>query len=176
MGRDKASLQVGGETLLDRTLREVARLTHDIVIVGGERGIPDLYPHSGPLGGLVTGLGAISGNRAVVVACDQPFLRAEVLRLLADLASGYDAVVPRVGDRIEPLHAVYGKDVWAVAERQVRHGSLRLSDLLALLNVRWVDEAAIRAVDPDALSLTNVNTPEEWEAARNLLDTPPASP
>lgn len=169
MGQDKAALPLGDETLLARTVREVARLAQEVIVVGEPHGIPDLYPGTGPLGGVVTGLGAVSGNRALVVACDQPFLRAEALRVLADVVAGYDAAVPLIGDRPEPLHAVYGRDVWAVAERRVRRGELRLRDLLSELTVRWVSEEELRAVDPDMTSVRSVNTPDEWDAARARL-------
>uniref|UniRef100_UPI003395041A NTP transferase domain-containing protein n=1 Tax=Acinetobacter baumannii TaxID=470 RepID=UPI003395041A len=56
-----------------------------------------------------TGVAAAAHDRVLVAACDMPFLRAPALRLLVERAAGYDAVVPRVGDDLETLHALYSK-------------------------------------------------------------------
>jgi molybdenum cofactor guanylyltransferase len=109
MGTDKALLQIKGETLLARTVRVVSAVATEVLIVGRTElpigmghvpAIEDVYPDTGPLGGIASGLARIGEERALVVACDLPFVRTEVLRLLLDLAPGYDAVVPRVGQGV----------------------------------------------------------------------------
>jgi molybdopterin-guanine dinucleotide biosynthesis protein A len=108
MGTDKALLEIDGETLLGRTVRVVSAVVREVLIVGrtelppglGEvAAMEDAYPGIGPLGGIAFGLEQMEAEQALVVACDLPFLRTEVLQMLLDLAPGYDAVVPRVGAR-----------------------------------------------------------------------------
>ena len=36
-GRDKSALVVGGRTILERQLTELSRVTHDLMLVGGDR-------------------------------------------------------------------------------------------------------------------------------------------
>jgi molybdopterin-guanine dinucleotide biosynthesis protein A len=47
----------------------------------------------------------------------------------------------------------------------MRAARYRLRDLLDGCNVCIVDEAELRAVDPDLRSLLNVNTPQDWQRA-----------
>lgn len=70
----------------------------------------DLYPGKGALGGIYTGLASSDSLYNLVVGCDMPFLNRDLLRYLIGIAPGFDAVIPRIDDMYEPLHAVYTKN------------------------------------------------------------------
>ena len=83
--------------------------------------------------------------------------------------AGYDAYVPAwvspSGERqVEPLHAIYTRSCIPEIEGRIREGRLKLSDLLDALNVLYLPEAEMRGYDPNLLSFSNINTPEEWAA------------
>ena len=105
-GRDKSRLVVGGRSIVERQLEALSRITDDILIVGARcppnprggvapRSVPDRVPGCGPLGGLDAALAAARDDAVVVVACDMPFVTAELLGHLLSFAPGYDVVVPR---------------------------------------------------------------------------------
>ena len=71
--------------------------------------VVDIYPGSGFLGGIFSGLSATNSDWGLVVACDIPFLNSELLTYLNSLREGYDAVVPVLKSRPEPTHALYSK-------------------------------------------------------------------
>ncbi|MBM3925702.1 MAG: molybdenum cofactor guanylyltransferase [SAR202 cluster bacterium] len=98
MGVEKASLLVGGRTMLSRVVEAVSSVAEEVLVVRavGQR-LPDLKgyevrivedeePHGGPLGGLVSGLRAVKGQWALVVGCDMPFLDQRLLQWLVDVA------------------------------------------------------------------------------------------
>ncbi len=170
MGTDKADLLLDGESLLARTVRELRRISDDVIVAGrgevriaGVRAVSDDPPRIGPLGGLAASLRIVRGSHAVVAAVDHPRLDAAVLRGLADLIADYDAVVPRVGGHTHPLHAVYTASVSAVARTQIDAGQGALHTLLDHLHVRWVDEDEMRRLDPNLRSLRDVDSPDDWE-------------
>jgi len=174
MGCDKASLVLNGETLLARTTRVLQEVVGSVSIVGwpGDREaqpgvsyLPDRCPGQGPLVNLAFALSHLQCPYALVVACDLPFLRADVLRYLLAVAPGWDAVVPCVAGRAQPLHAVYSRGVADSAQQVLQDGERRLSALLDRLTVHWIEEHEIIQLDPDLRSLTNVNTSEQWQAA-----------
>lgn len=182
MGTDKASLRLGGETLLARTIHVVSQVSGDVLVIGRAQGndtssaryIADDIPDSGPLSGILTGLRQAKYPYAAVVACDMPFLNANVLRLLTEAAEGYDVAVPRLDGRVHPTLAVYGRSCIRVIERQIAREDLALSTLLTELRVAWVEEDEIRRVDPLARSFRNVNTPREWHEAQREVEDGPA--
>ena len=92
------------------------------------------------------------------VACDLPLLRPALVRRLLDLASGFDACVPVVDDRLVPTCAVYHQRVVAVADRLVLARQLRASSLADAVHARHVSEEELREVDPELESFYDCNT------------------
>lgn len=172
MGRDKAWLELGGRPLIAHVAEVMREVADEVLVVAnderyatlGHRVVPDRFPDGGALGGIATGVGAAAHDRVLVVACDMPFLRADVWRLLIARSEGADAVVPRTGGEWETLHALYTKACLAPMERALGAGRLRVISFFPDVRVREVGEADLRALDPDLRALTNVNTPEELAA------------
>ncbi len=131
------------------------------------RWLPDRYGAIGPLGGIATGLDASTGW-ALIVACDLPLLNPTVLAALLAVAwqtegeGAWDAVVPVVAGRPEPLHALYHARCLPAALARIERGERRASAFLADVRVRYVAEAELRQWDPALRSFTNVNRPAEW--------------
>ena len=74
-----------------------------------------------------------------------------------------DAVVPRTGEKVHPLCALYRREpVRTVARRRLAAGELALVGLLEELNVSYLGGSDLHAVDPDGSALFNANTPEEF--------------
>lgn len=176
MGQDKALLPFGEDTLLGWVARRVGLVCPRVLVVAREPDaypgfevVVDRFPGCGPLGGLHAGLLEARTEVGLCVACDLPFLEPALLSLLLDRVRGYDAAVPLVGGRPEPLCAAYRREVAGVAEDLLRSTSSArgraMQDLLERLRVRSVSEEELRAVDPELVSFWNVNTFEDYRRA-----------
>ncbi len=183
LGQDKCMLLVEGQSLLDRTLGLLASLAGDLVVVSNDprrtvdlpfpvRLVPDRQPGVGALMGLYSGLHAARHDRAVAVACDMPFLSLPLLRHMVSLSVDYDVVLPRLGDLVEPLHAVYGKGCLGPMERQLSRGRRRIVSFFDDVRVCYVEQAEVDRYDPRNLSFLNVNTPDDWQRVQALLRQP----
>jgi molybdopterin-guanine dinucleotide biosynthesis protein A len=106
-------------------------------------------------------------ERAIVVACDMPFLNLRLLRHMAAAAPGYDVVVPWYGGEYEPLHAIYGIGCKEAIETLLAEGPQRIVHLYQRVRVRVITEDEVDRLD-GALSFFNVNTPDDWVGARRL--------
>ena len=181
LGRDKVQETVGNSNLLQRVLSQLASFNSDIVIVtASEKSLPqfigyqrfrivtDTYPGKGALGGIYTGLAISNSWYNLVIACDMPFLNQALLRYMIGLSAGFDAVVPRLGNLVEPLQAVYSKSCLAPIEQLLKQGNLKVSDILPLVRVRYVETEDIDRFDPKHLSIFNVNTEADLRKAREL--------
>jgi molybdopterin-guanine dinucleotide biosynthesis protein A len=181
MGRDKGTATLRGRPLVDYVLGCFSSLCDEVFIsVGANR---DLYEHweragmakliiddsldKGPVGALAAAAKRIREGEVAVSSGDSPFVRREFYEMLSEHARGFDGAVPVIGGRHEPLHAVYAASALAEWERCLREGRLRPIQAYERLNLRFVDEAECRAVDPELVSLVNLNTAEDlaaWEA------------
>lgn len=183
MGVDKAFLELGGRPLIQWTLEALAGIGQEIIIVTndpqryaglGARVEPDIIPGYGALGGIYTALARASCARVLVVACDMPFLSRPLLRYLIGLASQFDAVVPRLPEGVEPLHAVYTSACLDPIRRALARGERRIISFFPDVCLRYVDPEEIAVFDPDFRSFMNLNTPADLEAIRKLLEPPAA--
>jgi molybdopterin-guanine dinucleotide biosynthesis protein A len=179
MGRDKAALPFGNETLLARVVRIVSEVADDVVLVAREgqslperagQATPGLVVRDpaeglGPLAGIAAGLGAIRGPRALVVACDMPLLRPALARRLLELLGGADALVPVVEGFPVPTCAVYARAMAGHARELVAARELRPRAFLAKVETRFVPAEELRDVDPALESFRDCDTEEDYRAA-----------
>jgi molybdopterin-guanine dinucleotide biosynthesis protein A len=120
MGRDKAMLPFGDETMLQRVVRILTQTASPIVVsAAAEQALPSLDaavrivrdPASGrgPWQGIAAGLRAVGDEAefAFVTTCDAPFLRPKWVARLADLIGDRAAAVPWIDWYWQPLSAVY---------------------------------------------------------------------
>jgi molybdopterin-guanine dinucleotide biosynthesis protein A len=178
MGSDKGLLPFGGRRLIEVVLETLRPLFPEIIIVANEPaayaafGVPvmtDRFPGHGPLGGIHAALCASRSPHTFCIACDMPFPNSAVITHLVSLAPGYDAVVPHSREGYEPLHAVYGWSCLTPVEAMLHARRLRVDALFAAVRVRFVDATELSPLDPTERWFTNVNTPDDLEAARRLL-------
>jgi len=170
MGRDKATLPFAGEALVARVSRLVSQAVDEVVWVARPgQDLPattatvvrDAEEGLGPLSALAAGLRAVSGDLVFVTACDTPLLRPAVAARLFDLAGAHDACVPVLGGVAMTLCAVYRRTVADEAERLVAARQLAVRGLLDRVNVKRVDAAAFRDIDPQLDSFLSCDTPAQ---------------
>jgi len=178
-GKDKALEEIGGRSLIERVIERLSLLGNEIIVVTSSSDqLPDLrvkrvidsYPGRGNLVGLYSGLKAVSSSHALVVGCDMPFLNVALLRHLIALSTGFDVVIPRIGDEVEPLHAVYSKNCLAPIEATLGEGKRRIVDFFPAVKVRYIERADIDKFDPQRLSFFNINSEADLVPARTLLE------
>lgn len=172
MGRDKASLPFAESTMLAKVVSVAQQLAPRVLIVkaGGQKlpeipskvtVVDDQFPDEGPLRGIVTGLTALPSNvkRMMVLGCDMPLIEAEVLDPLFDQLKDFDAVIPEVEGRAQPLAAVYQAWVLPILQKSLDSGNRKMLTSIQALNIRWIDL-------PPSAALDNVNTPADYAQAK----------
>jgi len=181
LGHEKALETVDNRSLIQWVVFFLSFFNSDIIIVTAAKqffprfvGYPklrivtDAYPGKGPLGGIYTGLATSDSFYNLVVACDMPFLNRALLDYMIQISASFDLVVPRLGDMVEPLHAVYSKGCLAPIEGLLKQGNLKIHELFTLVRVRYVEATEVNRFDPKHLSFFNVNTEADLKMAREI--------
>ncbi len=188
MGTDKALLSISGRTMLEVIAERVSLVANDVFVVAddgdkyvefGLRVVPDVIRGAGSLGGIFSALLQAKHDVCLVVACDMPLLNVELLRYLVESLGQYDVVIPSLAagrsdqsayETLDTMHAVYRKSALPALEQRIRAGEFKIATALQNLDLLRVPEETIRRLDPQLLSLFNVNTPEDYEFARSILE------
>ncbi len=180
MGRDKAKLLLGRETMLDRQLRMLRPVCRSVAVLGPRAIVtgldvpvfPDEMPGRGPLGGIFTGIKRTRTEFNLFLGCDLPFLEVAFLRYLCKraLECQADVTVPKSQNhRLQPLCAVYRRRALGAVRTSLESGENKVSQFFSRVRcvvIPWRDIArggfAARIFD-------NMNTPEDYQAATKLL-------
>lgn len=184
MGRPKAALPFGDNTLLGRTVDTLLSCTHPVVVVARNvRQLEDELPPisleadvihdaeehqgQGPLAGLLAGLTHVENRcgAAFLTGCDVPFLTPAAVEWLADQLADHDLVLPEVEGVLQPLCAVYRTTLKATIQKQLASEDRSLHALAKTCNCRVLAEADVKSFDPSLRFLRGVNTEDEYEAA-----------
>ena len=174
-GQDKAFLQLGGRTLLDRALELAGAAAGKAWIVGSFDKfaafgpvIEDVYPGHGPLGGIHAALTKTDTELNLMVAVDLPFLRPCFLNYLIARGCETEAVVvvPTAGGNLQPLCALYRRAFADVAEQSLRAGRNKIDRLFSEVQTRVIDPEELKQNGFPEEMFSNVNTQEDWADAR----------
>jgi molybdopterin-guanine dinucleotide biosynthesis protein A len=174
MGRDKASLPFGAETLLERVVRTIRDDVNGVIVaarpgqaVPGEVTVVfDEEKGAGPLLAVAAALALVETPLTIVLACDMPLLRPAVVRRLISLIGEADAAVPSVeGHWMTTCAVVRTARAIPAAAALAGAGERSLRALVNRLDTRTVSASAFRDVDPTLLSFVGCNTPEEYRRA-----------
>jgi len=184
-GRNKALELFQGERLIDRQVRTVGSLFSEVLVITNE---PELYLHldvtivrdvipgQGPLGGIYTGLLFAQGKSVFVTACDMPFVQPAVVRRMVQLGKNYDVIVPEKIEGLEPLHAIYSSRCLPHIEKMLDHGTLQVINFFPAVKVCRLSSEEIGQLDPQGLSFFNINTADDMDRAKELLEGLEESP
>jgi len=186
-GRNKALIKLDERPIIAHVLSVCQMIVTRIIIVLGRDDSLDPYidlplkkvelvkdsaQNPNPLNGLATGFEHMDKKYSLVLPCDTPFVRSEILRFLAKEALGYDAAVPIwPNGNIEPLHAVYKvESVRQFLPKVLEDKNSRVSKLISELDaVKFVKTEEIRQFDSRLACFLNINNPQDLAKAKKML-------
>jgi molybdopterin-guanine dinucleotide biosynthesis protein A len=183
MGAEKAFLALEGSTgttLIEQVLALARAVTPIVSLVGSPNKlsrfgpvIEDIYPDCGPLGGIHAALTASGTDLNLILAVDAPFVSEKFLGFLAQCAedSGAVVTVPRTASGWQPLCGVYRRAFAETAREALGAGRNRIDSLFSTVSLRVIEEAEMRRLAFDPAMFHNLNTPEDWERARERTNS-----
>ena len=178
MGSPKALLPFGSETMLQRVVRLLGGVVSPLVVVAAPAQDLPLLPTPivvtrderegrGPLEGLRAGLTALpeTVDAAYVTSCDVPLLVPAFVGRMVDLLADFDIAVMEIDGFAHPLSAVYRRGILPHVEKLLAGDRLRPAFLFDVVRTRRVQPSDVASVDPQLLTLRNLNTPQDYEDA-----------
>jgi len=182
LGYNKLFLKMGDRYLIDIVIDSLSQFTSSLLIVTREdqldlikshicraNVVADLFPGKGPLGGIYTGLSHAPNTFSFIVGCDMPFISSALARYMINNVHDCDAIVPKIGNMIEPLHAIYSRNCLSKIECLLQIERLNIARLFPMVRTKYIDEHEINALDPNHLSFININTKRDLRIANLLL-------
>lgn len=188
MGRPKALLVIGGETMIERQVRLLGAVAREVFVVGWPADhskskltnvlrdlpfLPDKLAGRGPLGGIYTGLMQSRSEYNLFLSCDMPFVDGGFLEFLCRraLETRADVTVPKSrARRLEPLCAVYRRRALGAMGACLNSGENEIVRFFPRVRCEIIPWREFARAGFAPTIFDNINTPEEYEAAKRILN------
>jgi len=176
MGTNKALIKINGVTIIERVIRELKKLSKNIVVVVDKKEkyaqitkyeevkiFEDENRDVGPVEGMRIGLKHIDKESAFVCACDMPFIQGGCVKeLYGYKTEDIYCVIPRANGKLHPLHGIYDKKTYELLSAMVKTDKKRIAYLFDSAKTKIVENCGCNL----ELSLTNINNPEDLESIK----------
>lgn len=165
MGTDKGLLEFDGRPLVQYGIYLLLGCFPEIYISTNHADyeqfnlpiIPDIHRKCGPMGGLHAVLSTIKTDYCFIISCDMPFVEWPILNKILKNCNDFQITIPRIGEQIEPLCAVYAKNLLPEVEKRIETGNFKMHDLIRNAKTNYID---FDSSEP----FFNFNTMEEFRS------------
>jgi molybdopterin-guanine dinucleotide biosynthesis protein A len=171
MGKDKATVLFREKPLWQIQLDLLRKLEPAEMLVSARKDpswrpndiefLVDESPSRGPLSGLAASLVRIRSTHLLALAIDMPFMDEEHVRSLCRQIAPGRGVLPMIGDRAEPLAAIYPVEAHADFVAALAGTDFSMQTLTA----RLVETGKLRAVqvsEDEEGFFRNLNEPDDF--------------
>ncbi|PEY42527.1 molybdenum cofactor guanylyltransferase [Bacillus cereus] len=173
-GEPKALASWQGHTFIEQIVQVMQTTVQDVVVISHPAikkivvtlvdvpVIEDIssYKGEGPLAGIVSGMEQIKAQWYIVSPCDTPNLSNEwITALIGQISDEYEAIVPVIDGRKQPLLAAYHDRVKEKIYALLNEEKRSMGQLLSQCNVKYVIGEEVNVAKEWFM---NVNTQEEY--------------
>ena len=164
MGRDKGSMIIQDKPMIKHILSTLNhQINEAIIVLNNQERIarygkfidPEDYTYTvtfvedkikdkGPLPGIMTGLSNITGDYALVLPCDSPYVTEKYVNaIFSEIEEGYQAIVPYHDEdnkikTSEPLHSIYNKNTLPTIRNLIENDILHIKGLIEKVDAKFV--------------------------------------
>jgi len=171
MGRDKLSLEIKGQTLLQSVLERFSKEFDSVYLSVADDlkyrdvavpKIMDIYPGAGPLGGLHTALSNLPGDGVFLVAADLPNATPDAAMRVIELTGKRQAgAIMLLDEKMEPLFAFYSRSLLPECESAINLKDYRMTEILKNADTRFISPDEMGGLWNSKI-LFNINYPEDY--------------
>ncbi|MFX0030730.1 MAG: molybdenum cofactor guanylyltransferase [Candidatus Hermodarchaeota archaeon] len=188
-GTEKAIIELYGKSLILHQLEILSKFNHAIYLVAhSEEQIfnyrkqiefpkevnfilddRDIFAHPKiykPMLGIYSGLKVLNElkfEKAFLLSCDMPLIKAEVIKLMINNSIGFDCCIPKWDNGyLEPFFAIYPVEKGFLQAKEIlmteNYGLINFID--KKWNINYISvEKSIQPLDKNLISLININGP-----------------
>lgn len=164
--QDKSLYVYSGKPLIKHVYDKIAPIFNEIYIISndinkfdfiGIETISDIIPGLGPIGGIYSALVHSKTPRSFMFPCDMPSLNPGLIEYMTTLPEDYDIIVPEIGDKFEPLHAIYSNSCIPHIKSLIDRKIHQLVQMYDRINLRKISEEEIAYYDDPFKIFKNIN-------------------
>jgi molybdopterin-guanine dinucleotide biosynthesis protein A len=168
MGSDKGMLSLNETVFIQHIINALKGASiNTITIVSSNKNydfldykrIEDIYPNKGPLGGIYTALTHTKTVQNIILSVDIPLINADIISwMIAKNDEEKSVTQVKVLDKLNPLIAIYNKNICAVFENYLEKNQLKLRAV-----IEEIPHQTLEVPQKWCALLQNINTKEDYQ-------------
>lgn len=173
-GSDKAFSLYKGKPFFQHSLQAVSSFADEVIIVTSRTLFPrfnalakvkvvedmEEFKGCGPLAGIYTAMNEYQAEWYAVLPVDVPLVTSSLVDCLVSKIDGkYDAIVPVIGGKLQPLLALYRNSVRERIYDQLVREEYKMGTILKGLSVLYLTEEEIGERE----AFHNINTKQDYD-------------
>lgn len=178
MGQNKSFLNLNGKTVIERIVRLMKSIFHEVIIITNTPdeydfiNIPlykDIFEYKGPLAGIHSGLTHSNNEKNFVISCDTPLMEQEMIEFIINYKTDKPITVCRADGFVQQLVGLYSNTVLKT-----------ISNLLTTKNQNSSVLSLLDKIVPEIINVENydiykehmffnMNRPEDYDKIKILL-------
>ncbi|CAL2078114.1 molybdenum cofactor guanylyltransferase [Tenacibaculum sp. 190524A05c] len=171
MGSDKGLMHYEGKSFIQYSIEALKPIVSTIIIVSnnneydqfGYSRKEDTVEEFGPVAGIYAGLESSLTAYNLILSCDIPLIRTEVLESLVQNSKLEEEVILlKSQGRLMPLIALYNKECHKKFKRAIEQREHKLMNVLSECSIKIIE-----LQDEDSMYTTNVNTKHQLKEIEN---------
>ncbi|TXE15003.1 molybdenum cofactor guanylyltransferase [Seonamhaeicola algicola] len=169
MGTDKGFVKLNNKQFVQYSIEALKPLVSKILIVTdnedynvfGYQLVKDIYKNQGPVAGIYSGLHASETKNNLILSCDIPLIKTEILHKLIESIDDSDVILIESNGKTMPLIALYKKQCAPIFLKALKNDERRLRHVLKMCNTKTI------VLNTNHKTTMNVNTKEELKTIEN---------
>jgi len=173
-GKTKAFTLINNKRIIDTNLKLLRKNFNEIIIISNKanefsgyselKTYSDYYKNIGPLAGLHSSIKNTNSDFIFILSSDLPFISERIIiELLENSRKDNEAIIPRIGNNIEPLFGVYNRNILNKLENHIKNGKSRsMKSFLETLNVKYIE---LEDNEENRRAFTNINSEKDIASA-----------
>jgi molybdopterin-guanine dinucleotide biosynthesis protein A len=174
MNQNKALIEFNGKKLIEYSFDILSKLCDEILISSNSNEYaflskninPDIYKEIGPLGGIFSCLQHSQNEKCLILPCDTPFIKTELLEYLLKFSKDFETVIPEINGKIEPLIGIYSKSSIPILEKQIKEKEYSLYQTIIKTKYKFIEINPNLDFYTDTL-FYNINSQNDLEKAQH---------
>lgn len=172
-GVTKAFIEFGGQKIIDKNLKVLKTIFEDIIIISNNKSefseyqeykiYKDHYKDIGPIAGLHSALKNSKTDAIFLISSDLPYISKEIIILLLEnyKKQSCDILIPKIGNKIEPLFGIYSKNIIEKLESFIeKKESYAVRNFFSDVNTCFIE---LEDNEVNRRAFININTPKDLE-------------
>ena len=176
MGQNKALLEINGKYIISYVIEILKPFCDEIIISTNTneldflpyRKVNDIFNDIGPISGIFSSLLKSRNHKNIVLSCDTPFIKADLLFELLSYSHNFDIVLPEFNNHLQTMTGFFSKNILPIVNEEIKNENYIPPNIFEKCKLKKL-KIDKRSLYYNKNLFLNINSPEDYKKAKEIV-------